>query len=135
MFFGDYWEMTNNIGLLRLLEFGQIILVFWSQTTNNSSNNYQYYLYYWYYWYFTNIIGFFCILPIIWPIFYKYYWYELNYCYFTNIIGIIGISNNLAIILVNIGPMPEMTNNIGKIIGNTNNTNNIGKTSIFQSFQ
>ena len=49
---------------------------------------------------------------------------------FTNIIGIIGISNNLAIILVNIGPMPEMTNNIGKIIGNTNNTNNIGKTAI-----
>ena len=75
---------------------------------------------------------FFAILAIIWPIFHQYYWSELNYCYFTNIIGIIGISNNLAIILVNIGPMPEMTNNIGKIIGNSNNTNNIGKSSIYQ---
>ena len=83
--------------------------------------------------YFTINIVFFHILAILWPIFHQYYRSELNYCYFSNIISIICISNNLAIILVNIAPMPEMTNTIGKIdIGNTNITNNICKTSIYQ---
>ena len=119
MFFGHRLPIilaiiSNSIGIICIIGILPILLVLFVLFVF-----YQYYC-------------FFAILAIIWPIFHQYYWSELNYCYFTNIIGIIGISNNLAIILVNIAPMPEMTNNICKIIGNTNDTNNIGKTSIYQ---
>ena len=52
-------------GLLGLLVFGPILLVFWFQATNNLTNNYQYYWNYLYYCYFTNIIGIIAIIGIL----------------------------------------------------------------------
>ena len=79
--FWDYWKMTNNIGFLRLLVNGPILLVFWGNWLN--SNNIAIY-------WISGQIALILAILLVRP--------EL--LVFSNIIGIIGISNNLAIILV-----------------------------------